>query len=89
VSESAGFTVDGCSAIIEAVKKAEEGDALVVRLYDAEKIRRRVTVSAPFSVRRVVECTMLERPKRPLKVTRNRWSFPLAPFEIKTFKVYP
>jgi alpha-mannosidase len=81
------LTVDNTTTVIESVKKAEDEDALVVRLYDAEKTRRRVTVTASRRVRRVVECDMRERHIRSVPARGNSWTFQLNPFEIKTFKV--
>jgi alpha-mannosidase len=56
------FSVDGEQVIIEAIKRAAEGDDLTVRLYEAIGSRALARVACAYPLARVVECDLLERP---------------------------
>ncbi len=72
-----------------AVKKAEERDAVIVRLYEAEGVARSVDVSLPAWARRVTLCSILEEPEAKLKMEQGdngkravRVDF--APYAVRT-----
>jgi len=56
------FTVDIENVVIEAIKRSRDGDAIVVRLYEAFGNRVRARIHASLPVAGVVECDLLERP---------------------------
>jgi alpha-mannosidase len=80
-------SVDNPNVIIEAVKRAEDGDAIVVRVYEAGKTRGAATLTFSRLIEEAVECNLLERDDVPTRTRRNELTFPIAPFEIKTFKI--
>ncbi len=81
--------VNNPNVIIEAVKKSESDDSLIIRLYEAGKTRGQTTISFPFRIRKVYECNMLEENLVSLDITNgDTILIDLAPFEIKTLKVY-
>lgn len=59
------FTVEGSSVIIEAIKRAADGDDLLVRLYEATGSRCAASVHAGTPVAAVIETDLLERPLTP------------------------
>jgi alpha-mannosidase len=56
------FTVNIENVIIEAIKRSQDGRAIVVRLYEAFGCRVRARIHALLPVADVVECDLLERP---------------------------
>ena len=82
------LTVSNPNVIVEAVKKAERDDAIVVRLYEAGNSRGPVTVRFAFPVSRVVECNLMESDAGTLPLDRDQVTFDIAPFQIRTLKVY-
>ena len=79
--------VDAPNVIVESVKWAEEGDAVVLRLYEAGKTVADATVSFGFDAKSVAETNMLEEnasEPRLTKVGSVRLRF--RPFEIKTLR---
>ncbi len=68
-SRSRSFlSVDGPNAVLEAVKRADDGSrALVVRLYEAWGSRGPVTLSAPWPVARASRTDLLEREEAPVE----------------------
>jgi alpha-mannosidase len=56
------FAVDGAGVVIEAVKRAAEGDDLIVRLYESNGSRVAAQITCAYSIASVVETDLLERP---------------------------
>ncbi|MBU7004018.1 MAG: alpha-mannosidase, partial [Theionarchaea archaeon] len=80
-------TVSNPNVVIEAVKKSEQDDGVVIRLYEAGRTRGPVEVRFGTSVKRAVECNLLEEEIADAEFGGNLISFNIKPFEIKTFKV--
>jgi alpha-mannosidase len=73
--------------VVETIKVADDGDGLIVRLYEAHNQRGLVTLSFERPVQSVEETDLLERSREPLVATGNSISFAVRPFEIKTLRV--
>ena len=90
VAKAEGFeslvTVDAPNVIVESVKWAEEGEALIVRLYDAEKLGCTVRVTVNAEVKSVAETDLLEENPRKLRVKGGAVELYVKPFEIKTLR---
>lgn len=56
------FAVEGSGVVIEAVKRAAEGDELVVRLYESTGSRVAAQITCANPIASVVETDLLERP---------------------------
>ena len=65
---------------------AEDGDAAVVRLYEAFNAHTRVTVSAGFAFKRAVLCDLLEQETEALPVAGRSVTLAVKPYEIVTIK---
>jgi alpha-mannosidase len=76
------LAVDDPGLVLDAVKLAEDSDALVVRLYEAHGGRgtARIAVGLPFAGAR--RCTLLEDPGEELAVEDGAIVVPYRPFEI-------
>jgi len=79
--------VSNPNVVVETIKKAEQDDAVVIRLYEAGKTRGPVEVSFGKNVTGAVEYNLLEEPLRDCKYREGTLYFNIKPFEIKTFKV--
>lgn len=81
--------VDTDHVIIETVKKAEEGDAVVVRLYEFKQNRnQQVNLSFGQPIQKAVECNLMEEDEKEVAYTKEKLTFPVTPYEIKTFKIW-
>jgi len=88
LDQRTSFIQTGCThVIIETVKPAEDGDGLIVRLYEAHNQRGRGTLTFATSLLSAQECNLLEEPLNAVSYQRNTLSFQVRPFEIKTFRV--
>lgn len=78
---------DKDNAVIEVVKKAEDSDAVIVRLYECYNRRTPVTLIFGKELTSVVECNMMEEGADPVEFTGNQATFEMKPYEIKTLRV--
>ncbi|MEP7246396.1 MAG: glycoside hydrolase family 38 C-terminal domain-containing protein [Gammaproteobacteria bacterium] len=76
--------LDGDGVSIECLKKAEDSDALVLRLWETRGARRQVAIDLHGVHYRLVESDLLERPGITLAECTNRIVLEFGPFEIKT-----
>lgn len=75
------------NAVIEVVKKAEDSDEVIVRLYECYNRRTPVTLTFGKELASAAECNMLEEEERSVGFEGNTVSFMMRPYEIKTIKV--
>ena len=75
-------TVDNDEVIVELVKKAYEGDALVVRLYESQGKEARAALKAGFTYQSAFETDLMEENGKPA----DPENLAFRPFEIKTVK---
>lgn len=78
------FSVDNPAVIIETVKKAEDGDGIVLRLYESEGGFVKAAVTAEGCFYSVDEVDLLEKSPVPLGVADQSVMLEFKPFEIKT-----
>ena len=76
------IAVDTRQVIVEAIKRAEDSDAVIVRLYEAwgRPCRARVTTTLP--ARRITLCDLLEREREETSLELD-----FRPFQIVTLKL--
>ncbi|MDW8299263.1 MAG: glycoside hydrolase family 38 C-terminal domain-containing protein [Anaerolineae bacterium] len=75
------------TVIVETVKRAEDGDDLVVRLYRCANARGMVTLRFGVPIQAAWRADLLESPLEQLPVHENSVTFALKPFEILTLRV--
>jgi len=85
--ERSFLQVDAPNVIVEAVKKAEDDDGMVIRLYECENRGTRAKLWLDFPVTAAFETNLMEEVINPLELTENSVALKFLPFEIKTVKV--
>ena len=80
---------DNKNVILETIKRAEDGDGVIVRLYEVENKTTDVTVKTALNITEVVETNLMEEKveEGAVSVNGNEFSFRIKPFEIKTFRI--
>jgi alpha-mannosidase len=78
-------TVEGAGIELSVLKKAEEDDALIVRLHETRGRRARGMLRAPGA--RIVPCNLVEWEDDEAAASSGSRELALAPFEIVTFKL--
>jgi alpha-mannosidase len=79
--------LDKSNVIIDCIKKAEDSDDIIVRLYEAYNWRSRVSMKFFGEFDAAVECDMLENEEQSVEVIEGIVTFEMKPFEIKTIKI--
>jgi len=73
--------------VIDTVKKAEDSDEIVLRVYEAHGEQRETSFEFGFPLLKAFECDLLENIVNNLKSTRTKLKVKFKPFEVKTLKV--
>lgn len=81
------FTVSAKNVVAETVKKAEDGNGIIVRMFEDENRRGSVTVNWAENFSEVYECDLLENNETKVAANANLFTFDIKPYEIKTFRV--
>jgi alpha-mannosidase len=80
-------TVDAGDVVVECVKWAEQGSAVVLRLYEAGRTRCRCRVRFGVPVRAVTRTNLLEEPTEDLPLRDGEVALDLRAFEVATLRV--
>jgi alpha-mannosidase len=80
------FTLDHPALIVDSVKKAEDSDALILRLYESRGTRGRVRLTSPLTVQSATLVNLLEDELAPLD-WQDGVEFDFGPFEIITLRL--
>jgi alpha-mannosidase len=88
-TSSALITLNAPNVIVETVKQAEDGQGLIVRLYENERCRGPVTLQAGFPLRAANRCNLLEENEEPLEVAGNAVRLEVGPYEVVTLRLTP
>jgi alpha-mannosidase len=81
------LSVVGDHVVVETIKVADDGDGLIVRLYEAHNQRGSVRLRFGRLVRSAETTDLLERRIDPLPVAGNTVEVAVRPFEVKTLRV--
>ena len=80
-------TVDSPAVQIDAIKKAEDDGAIVVRIHECRGSRVKFTLASDYPVKRIVPCNLLEHPTGE-EISGAAVTDTLRPFQIQTYKLY-
>ncbi|MCR6514789.1 alpha-mannosidase [Clostridium sp. LY3-2] len=78
--------VDKDNVMIEVIKKAEDSDHLIIRMYEFNNKRTNVNLEFFKDIEEIFECNLLERDLEEITPSKNKIGFTIKPYEIKTFK---
>lgn len=81
------LSCDSENIVIETVKKAEDGDGVIVRLYESFNKRTQATLLAGFDFKEAYICDLLECRQKQLKPQNGKIRLTVKPFEIVTLRL--
>ena len=80
-------SVDAPNVVLETVKLAEDGDGVILRLYESENARTPVTLTWNRPFHSAVACNCLEEETDTVEIDGSNIRFVIKPYEIKTIRV--
>lgn len=80
------FRISADHVVIDAVKKAEDTDEVVLRLHEFTGKRGQIEVTSDLKIESYRECDLMER-GAGTSVSNKTITFTIKPYEIKTFLV--
>ena len=75
------------NVILETVKKAEDGQGTILRLYESENAYTKTKLTVNGTYAKAYGCNLLEENETELKVEGNEISVELKPYEVITVRV--
>ena len=76
------------NVIVSAVKKAEDQNAWIIRLYEWAGKAGETTIKLPPGAESASETDLMEKPISSVPVSNNEIKVPIKPYEIKTLEVH-
>lgn len=86
-SEYSLLSVKDENVVIETVKKAEDGDGVIIRMYESFNKRTDTELKLGFDFKSVTLCDLMEKDVKTLRTKDGIIPITLKPFEIVTIKV--
>ena len=83
------LSVDQPNVVIETVKQAEDGDGIIVRLYECRRQRGEFTLTAGFPIAQAWRTNLLEENQEPLPVDGDRVRLFIKPYQVVTLRLSP
>ena len=75
------------SCFVEVIKKAEDGNGVIVRMYENKNNRVRAQIQTAYPIAHVYECNLLEENEEELTAGKNCFETVFKPYEIETFRL--
>lgn len=85
VLEDRFLTFDGDNIVVDAVKKAENSEAIVVRFHEFKGARAVIKMRCAFNIRQWCECSLMEIPEGTFR--EEPVEIFIKPYEIKTIMI--
>jgi alpha-mannosidase len=81
------FSTNSKNVLIETIKKAEDGNGYILRLYESHRKRGVIEIAACFPIKTAWETNLLEENLSQCSISTGRIQIEFKPFEIKTLRV--
>jgi len=81
------LSVDQAHVAVDTVKGAEDGDGIIVRVYESQGARGQAELKFGFPVKSAMETNLMEVNEQEVAVADDTIRFYIKPYEIKTFRV--
>ncbi|HEX2620032.1 MAG TPA: alpha-mannosidase [Phototrophicaceae bacterium] len=86
-SSASLISVSAPNVVIETIKQAEDGNGIIVRLYENQRNRGKVTLKTGFDLSGAYLCNLLEVNDSALPVQGNQVQIDVAPYQIITLRL--
>jgi alpha-mannosidase len=81
--------LDKNNVVLETIKQAEDGDGIILRIYECENALTKAHVSLGLGskVTSIEECNLIEEKIGSVPKTENGFDISIKPYEIKTYRI--
>ena len=86
-TQMAFLSTNATNVVVEVVKKAEDEDGIIVRMYECFNKRTAVSAGTFKTINSIWECDLMENNTDELAHSSNSFGFEIKPYEIKTFRI--
>ncbi len=86
-SEKSLCSIDLKNVVLDAVKPAQDGNGIIVRMYEAETRHCTAKACFDFDYNKVIECNLMEVDEQEVPCNGKEFSFSMKPHEVKTFRL--
>ena len=83
------ITTNRPNIVIETIKRAEDGNGLIVRFYETQRRRGEVTLTTSFPLSRAERVNILEEKQGKLVCEHYQVSVFVTPYQIVTLRLIP
>ena len=87
VGETSFFNIDQPGIVIDTVKKAEDSNDIIVRMYESFGAQVNATLSVGLPVKAAIEVNLLEHESGAVELKDNTIPLHFTPFQIRTVKL--
>lgn len=79
--------IDSNNVLIDTVKRAEDDNSLIVRMYEFENKTTMVKLTSNLPFKKVINCDLMENDLDELDSLDNKVELLFSPYEIKTIRI--
>jgi alpha-mannosidase len=80
--------IDQKTVVVDCLKRAQDGDGIILRVYESAACRCATGVTLAFDVVGVTECNLMEEHEADVEVSnKNSFEFFIKPYEVRTFRI--
>jgi alpha-mannosidase len=83
------LSAEPANVVVETIKRAEDGDGLIVRLYESQRRRVRARLHLGFELASARRTNLLEENQAELTPDGNTLTLSVRPYEIVTLRLVP
>lgn len=87
LSDKSIIAADPANIVIETIKEAEDGRGIIVRFYESQRQRGRVTLTTAFPIREAWQTNLLEEDQTSIQVDGQQIDLDVTPYEIVTVRI--
>jgi alpha-mannosidase len=81
--------IDRPNIIIETIKRAENGNGIIVRMYEYQRQRGSFTLATAFPLAAAWKANLLEEDQESIPVEGNQLQYSIKPYQILTLRLIP
>jgi alpha-mannosidase len=89
ISRDSFFQIDQPNVIIETIKRAEDGNGLIIRVFENQRRRCECKLTTGFELSSVQRVNIIEEELNEISTEQDGFRFQIEPFQILSFRLIP